>query len=210
MRRLYFLLVAMFCMACGLKAQVWNVYHYPQIPLELDGVFVDCVKDNVAKVMPSAYGQYFGQMTPGGNIYGYGAFYTDQDGEVIGQFRNGTCVFGIRLGSQSVSVGTDDHYIVYDLRTSHPLYVVLGEEKIILPDDHKRTYRFESLTYANGDRYVGETVNGKREGYGLYYYTNGNFCFGRYKDNLQYGYAAMFKTDSSVMILDWEEKDSEE
>ncbi len=207
MRRLYYLLVAMFCMACGVSAQVMKLEHYPQIPLDYDGVFVDCVKGNVAKVMPSSYGQYFGQMTPAGDIYGYGTFYTDQSGEVIGQFRNGTCFFGIRLGSQNVSVGSETHYIVYDLRTGNPLYVIIGEDKLLLPADYKNTHRFESLVYANGDRYVGETVNGKREGYGLYYYTNGNYCYGRYKDNKQYGYAAMFKTDSRIMIIDWEAKE---
>ncbi len=210
MRRLCFLLVAMFCMACGLSAQVMKLEHYPHIPLAYDGVFVDHVKGNVAKVMPSAYGQYFGQITITGDIYGYGAFYTEQDGEVIGQFRNGNCFFGIRLGSQTVKVGAEEHYIVYDLRTGDPLYVMIGDDKLLLTEDYKKKYRFQSLTYANGDRYVGETVNGKREGYGLYYYTNGNYCYGRYKDNAQYGFGAMFKTDSRILIIDWEAKDSEE
>ncbi len=184
--------------------------HYPQIPLDFDGVFVDCVKGYAAKVQQSAYGQYFGQITMDGVIYGYGSFYTDQDGEVIGQFRHGKCVFGIRLGSQTVRVGAEDHYIVYDLRTGDPLHVIKGDTKYNLTSEYKKTHRFESLIYANGDKYVGETVDGKREGYGLYYYTNGNYYYGRYRDNRQYGYGAMFKTDSRIMIVDWEAKEDDE
>lgn len=191
----------------AVNAQVMKLEHYPQVPLEYDGAFVDCVKGYVTKVLPSAYGQYFGQVTMTGDIYGYGTFFTDQDGEVTGQFRNGKCFFGIRLGSQTVKVGSEHHYIVYDLRTSEPLYVIKDDSKFVLPADYKAKCRFESLEYANGDRYVGETVDGKRHGYGLYYYANGNYYYGRYKDNLQYGFGAMFRTDSRIVIMDWESKE---
>ena len=207
MTKRFFIMVMLLCMSIVANAQFMKLEHYPQIPLDYDGVFVDRVKDYVAKVQPSIYGQYFGQITISGDIYGYGSFYTDQDGEVIGQFRNGTCFFGIRLGSQTVKVGTEDHYIVYDLRTGNPLHVLKGEYKYTLPADYEKTYRFESLIYANGDKYVGETVDGKRHGYGLYYYANGNYYYGRYKDNKQYGYGAMFRTDSRIVIMDWESKD---
>lgn len=204
-----FLMVLALCFSSLLRAQFMKLEHYPQVPVEYDGVFVDCVKGYAAKVMPSVYGQYFGQITMEGEIYGYGAFFTDQDGEVVGQFRHGTCFFGIRMGSQTVKVGSEDHYIVYDLRTGDPLHVIKGEFKHTLPADYKDTYRFESMTYANGDKYVGETVDGKRHGYGIYYYANGNYYWGRYKDNKQYGYGAMFRTDNRVVIMDWESKDED-
>lgn len=204
MTRRFVIMLVMLCAGIAANAQFMKLEHYPQIPVEYDGAFVDCVKGYVTKVLPSAYGQYFGQVTIKGDIYGYGAFFTDQDGEVTGQFRNGACFFGIRLGSQTVKVGTESHYIVYDLRTGDPLYVIKGDSKFTLPADYKEKYRFESLVYANGDKYVGETVDGKRHGYGLYYYANGNYYYGRYRDNAQYGYGAMFSTDSRIVIMDWE------
>ena len=208
MKHLILLLLCL-CFSIVGKAQFMKLEHYPQIPVEYDGAFVDCVKGFVTKVLPSAYGQYFGQVTITGDIYGYGAFFTDQDGEVTGQFRNGTCFFGIRIGSQTAKVGTEDHYIVYDLRTGDPLHVIKGDSKFTLPADYKEKYRFESFTYSNGDKYVGETVDGKRHGYGLYYYVNGNYYYGRYKENLQYGYGAMFRTDSRIVIMDWESKNED-
>lgn len=207
-KRLLILWVVL-CMNMVVVAQTMKLEHYPQIPIEYDGVFVDCVKGYVTKVLPSAYGQYFGQVTMTGDIYGYGAFYTDQDGEVIGQFRNGTCFFGIRLGSQTARVGAEQHYIVYDLRTGDPLHVICGDTKIALTAEYKERCRFESLVYSNGDKYVGETVDGKRHGYGLYYYANGNYYYGRYRNNEQYGYGAMFRTDSRIFIMDWENKDED-
>ena len=60
--------------------------------------------------------------------------------------------------------------------------------------------------YINGgDRYVGETVDGKREGYGAYYYTNGNYYYGQYRNNLRHGYGAMFRTENRITLQYWED-----
>ena len=66
------------------------------------------------------------------------------------------------------------------------------------------------ITYKNGDKYVGETVNGQREGYGIYYYHHGDFYFGRYKNNKPYGYGATFTTGNRVTIQDWVNINNEE
>ena len=64
-----------------------------------------------------------------------------------------------------------------------------------------------SLTYQNGDRYVGEIVNGKRDGYGIYYYAEGNYYYGQYKDNRRRGYGALFRTDNSISLQFWGPED---
>ena len=64
-----------------------------------------------------------------------------------------------------------------------------------------------SLTYQNGDRYIGETVDGKRDGYGLYYYAEGNYYYGQYANNKRRGYGALFRSDNSISLQFWGPED---
>src|SRR5688572_4262412 len=45
----------------------------------------------------------------------------------------------------------------------------------------------QTLTYANGDVYVGETVNGKRQGEGVYTYKDGRRYAGAWQDDKRQG-----------------------
>lgn len=203
-----YLILALTFVSMFAHAQFARLDKYPNIPTQYDAAFVDCVKDYAAGVAKSGgYGQYFGQITKDKNIYGFGAYYTDQDGVVYGQFRLGNFLFGIKMGVQTAKVGSNDHYICYDLTTGDPQYIVKDGDKYSLPADYAKTYRFESLTYHNGDRYVGETVNGKRDGVGLYYYSNGNYYYGRYSNNERRGFGAMFFTNNTITIQYWKGED---
>lgn len=51
---------------------------------------------------------------------------------------------------------------------------------------------FERTNYTNGNKYWGETYNGKRHGYGIYIWENGNMWFGPWKDGERNGYGAYF------------------
>ena len=165
------------------------------------------MKGFASGIAKTSYGQYFGQITRDKNIYGFGAYYTDQDGVVYGQYRLGDFLFGIKMGVRTAKVGSNDHYICYDLTTGDPQYIMKDGGKYSLPADYGKTYRFESLNYQNGDRYVGETVNGKRDGIGIYYYSNGNYYYGRYKNNERLGFGAMFFTNNTITIQYWKGKD---
>ena len=203
---LFFLLIS--CLSVGsASAQFARLDKYPQIPSQYDAAFVDYVKDFASGVAKSSYGQYFGQITRERNVYGFGAYYTDNDGVIYGQYRLGNFLFGIKMGTQVAKVGSNDHYICYDLTTGDPLYIMKDGGKYSLPADYGKTYRFESLTYQNGDKYVGETVNGKRDGLGLYYYNNGNYYNGKYKDNERRGFGAMFFTNNTITIQYWKSAD---
>ena len=191
----------------SLQAQFARLDKYPQIPSYYDATFVDYVKDFASGVAKTSYGQYFGQITRDKNIYGFGAYYTDQDGVIYGQYRLGDYLFGIKMGVRTAKVGTNDHYICYDLTTGDPQYIIKDSAKYTLPADYNRTYRFESLNYQNGDKYVGETVNGKREGYGIYFYSNGNYYYGHYKNNERSGFGALFFTNNTITIQYWKEKE---
>lgn len=47
--------------------------------------------------------------------------------------------------------------------------------------------RIHYLTYANGDRYEGEMINGVREGKGIYFYHNGDKYEGWWQGNKKNG-----------------------
>ena len=51
MKHLILLLLCL-CFSIVGKAQFMKLEHYPQIPVEYDGAFVDCVKGFVTKVLP--------------------------------------------------------------------------------------------------------------------------------------------------------------
>lgn len=197
----FFILHSSFLIA---SAQFTRLLRHPDIPVEYDAAYVDLVKTHFGGVVKSSYGQYFGQMSSDSNVYGYGMFYTDHDGEICGQFRNGNLIMGIRMGSAIVRVGTEDHYTAYDLLTGEAQYVFLNDEKYKLDAEHLASWRFMQVEYKNGDKYVGEVVDGKRDGYGIYYYANGNFYFGRYRDNKAVGYGALFHTDNHISLQYWD------
>ena len=159
-------------------------------------------------MLKSAYGQYFGQITIKGDIYGFGTFFTDQDGEVYGQFRNGDFIVGIKMGGHLAKVGTADHYTAYDLYTSEPLYVAVNGQRVSLGAANRKAWRFVQMNYRNGDKYVGEAVDGRRDGYGIYYYANGDYTYGRYSDNAPTGYGALFKTNGRIVIQCWDSSEA--
>lgn len=195
----------------NVHAQFVRLEKYPDIPVEFEAAFVDQVTNYVSGVVKSLYGQYFGQLSPEGNIYGYGSFYTDMDGEVYGLYRNGDLAFGIKKGAEIAKVGTNEHYVAYDLRTGYPVYIMKNNQKYNPSTDMREKNKFMVMTYPNGDKYVGETCDNKREGYGLYFYSNGNFYYGKYKDNKQFGYGALFKQENNnVTIQYWDESSDED
>lgn len=200
-------LIMSMALPLALHAQFARLEKYPQIPSQYDAAFVDYVKGFASGIAKTSYGQYFGQITRDKNIYGFGAYYTDQDGVVYGQYRLGNFLFGIKMGVSTAKVGSNEHYICYDLTTGDPLYIMKDGGKYALPADYGKTYRFESLNYQNGDRYVGETVDGKRDGVGIYYYSNGNYYYGRYKNNERQGFGAMFFTNNRITIQYWKSPD---
>lgn len=190
-------------------AQKIDLERYTSVPEEYDRVFIDHCKTMASGVATSPLGQYFGQITPDRSLYGFGTFYTDRDGVITGQFRDAYFLFGIKMGVTTALVGSNEHYTCYDLTSGDPLYVVKDSVKYDLSDDFINKYKFVSLTYQNGDKYVGEVVDGKRDGLGIYYYVNGNYYYGKYRNNVRSGAGAMFKTDNTITINFWSKSENE-
>ncbi len=195
-----FLMSILLLASVAVSAQEVKLDKYPLIPDELNGTFADFCHPFASGIANGTHGQYFGQITPSKNMYGYGRFLSHKDETVTGQFRQNTLVFGITMGTHVVKVGSKEHYISYDLTNGKPLYITKDGKHINVPLEAESIYRFQSLTYSSGDKYVGETVNGKRDGYGIYMYKNGDFFYGSYKNNDRYGWGATFTTSNQVII----------
>lgn len=191
--------------AIDIHAQIVNLERYTSVPDEYDKVFVDHCMNFAGGISTTPTGQYFGQVSPARSPYGFGAYYTDRDGVITGQFRDAYFLFGIRMGTTTALVGSLNHYTCYDLTTGYPLYIQKDSTRHKPSNEFADKYKFIALTYQNGDRYVGETVNGFRDGVGIYYYANGNYYYGRYRNNKRNGFGAMFKSDNSITINYWKQ-----
>ena len=195
--------LALLC-ALGAKSQITDVEKYDIIPDEFEEVYNDLVKTHVAKLINTSNGQYLGQTSNDGQLYGYGAYYSNNGSQIIGQYRNGKCMFGMTMGEKDVTIGTKDFYACYSLETGNLDFVFRNNLRQLVDMKRFANYRFEVLTYQNGERYVGETLDGKRHGYGIYYYMTGNYWYGQYQNGRRNGYGAMFTTDGKIFIGRWE------
>lgn len=201
----WFMALGLSFMTTTVNAQNFPVDKYPVIPIEYKAAFVDQVAGYVSGVVKSMSGQYFGQITPKGEIYGYGSFFADADGEVYGVYRNGNFAFGIKKGTHIAKVGTNNHFIAYDLASGYPLYIMRDNVKYVPSADFRENNRFLVFTYPNGDKYVGEVSRNQRNGYGLYFYSNGDFYYGQYKNNKQCGYGALYRqANNNIVIQCWD------
>lgn len=50
------------------------------------------------------------------------------------------------------------------------------------------SYKFECIDYNDGDKYIGETKDGRRHGQGIYLWKNGDAWFGIWQDGNRHGY----------------------
>ena len=192
------------CLSLGVRAQQTLLDRYPACPSGFEEAFVDKVATHAGSVQRSGSGQYFGQFDAEGQLYGYGAFFTDNDQQVYGQFARGQFIIGIKLSSRTARVGTDDHYICYDLSTGEAQYIMKDGDPRRPEGANKGKWKFLKILYPKGAQYVGEMSGGKRDGYGIYYYKDGDYYYGRFKDNKPVGVGALFKTDGRIILESWD------
>ncbi|MBO5181426.1 MAG: hypothetical protein J6B92_06020 [Paraprevotella sp.] len=192
----------------GTKAQQTPLQKYEIPPAEYQHVYLDHVEYFNASLINSDNGQYVGQTDSDGHIYGYGSYISNEGNQRIGLFRKDEFMFGITLNNDNAIVGSNNHYAVYSLTTGELLYVFKSEEKQLVDAEGLGDYAFVSLSYRNGDRYVGETYKGKRHGYGVYYYANGSYWYGQYRDDVRYGFGAKFLVDNDMEIGFWKIEDT--
>ncbi len=187
-----------------------QVKYYDDMCDALQAVFCDYVTAEAeTKYISSRHGQYIGQLVDN-VIYGWGYFLSDDGAQTFGQYRNGKHLFGITLTLETARVGSETRFVEYDLETGGMLRYHDNEGDHIPSKEYlenmaggKPCNGFHKITYANGDVYYGETYNGRRHGYGVYYWTNGDFWYGEYRDGYRQGYGALFKTDRRIFYGKW-------
>ena len=61
------------------------------------------------------------------------------------------------------------------------------------------------MIYENGDKYVGDFLNNKRNGEGSYYYLNGSYFKGNWKNNLKHGKGKYYDKGNNMTVEgEWE------
>ena len=196
-------LLALLCLYSFIsKAQLKELYKYDRIPDNFQRVFNDMASECATGIINTASGQYWGQVLEG-ILYGYGIFINNNGSQWVGQYRNGECIFGIMMDDKTANVGSKTFYALYDLHNGNLLHIQTPDGSVTPDPQTAKDYRFESMTYSNGDRYVGETYQGKRHGYGIYYWSDGQFWFGQYQHNIRCGYGAQFGVNKKIFVGKW-------
>lgn len=198
-----------FACAMTLSAQE-QVKLYDEMCDPLQAVFCDYVKNESSQnFLSSSTGQYTGTIIDG-KIYGWGFILAADGTRSFGQFRNGKNIFGISITDKIAKVGGENHYVIYDLATGNilRLYSKEGNARLVYPlvpsEEHPVSpYSFKKETYANGDVYIGEFYNGKRHGYGVYYWANGEIWYGRYEGGYRNGYGMLINPDHRIFYGKW-------
>ena len=112
----------------------------------------------------------------------------------------GRDIFGILIKGTIGRVGSDTHYVEYDLTSGAISHIVKDGERINYSTSQAEAspYRFVRINYEGGDYYIGETYNGRRHGLGIYHWSNGNHWYGTFNNDYRQGYGALFCTDGTI------------
>lgn len=207
MRNMFF---AMLLSVSSLSVAQEQVQFYPEMSDPLQAVFCDYANNQgEIKYISSRDGQYVGNLIDN-KIYGWGYFLANSGAQTIGQYRNGRHFFGVTITMETARVGSENHFVEYDLGTGHIIRVSTPEGELRLGGPYVPTvaaptplYTFKKIVYENGDTYYGEMYNGRRHGYGIYYWANGDFWYGKYENGYRQGYGALYKTDHRVFSGKW-------
>lgn len=186
-----------------------DIRFYDELCDPLQRVFCDYVSaEGQTRQINTKHGRYIGNLI-NNRLYGWGHFISSDGSQSIGQFRNGSLLFGITFTDDVVSVGGETNFVEYHLNTGDIMRVHTNEGNIPLPEHYISTpgapspYSFEKIEYATGDFYWGETYNGRRHGYGIYFWKDGSIWYGKYADGYRQGYGVLFNPNGTVYYGKW-------
>ena len=174
--------------------------HYELTPDYMQQVFSDIIDTECAILHYSNDGGSYDGHTRANKFFGWGNYQTSNGNRWIGQWSNGTCIFGILIKGDVCRVGSETHHVNYSLKEGIITSYVKNKEKfpVSTEEAQKSPYRFKTLKYEGGDFYIGETKNGKRHGQGIYHWSNGNYWYGTFSENYRQGYGALFREDGHI------------
>ena len=200
MKSLKLLLLALIIGTSSAAYAQSDIDRYELAPDYMQQVFTDII-DAECKVLhfSSGGGSYDGH-TRNSKFFGWGNYQTSNGNRWIGQWSDGTCIFGILIKGDVCRVGSETHHVNYSLKEGIITSYVKNNEKfpVSREEAEQSPYRFEHLLYAGGDSYLGETMNGLRHGQGIYHWGNGNYWYGTFAENYRQGYGALFRKDGNI------------
>jgi len=203
MKRTWIICLMAVCTLCC-SAQITPIEKYEIAPGDYEQVFLDQISKYRSRVIDTAFGQYVGQVDHLNQLYGYGMLINLDGSRIIGKFRENKLLFGITIADRISLVGSPEYHVVYNMAGGDIEYILRGKEKETMEGKDTNDYRFRTISYPNGELYVGETYMGKRHGYGIYYYSNGDFWFGEFGNDQRWGYGAFFTSESGIFAGEWQ------
>jgi hypothetical protein len=73
------------------------------------------------------------------------------------------------------------------------------------PDGYEESsYRFKTINYDSGNKYIGETKDGQRHGLGIFLWGNGGLWFGGWQDGIRDGYGIYIDYNGSITTGSWD------
>lgn len=170
-----------------------------------EGDWTTFLSANVGKVMNKV--RYHGEPESKKSTY-YGIMYWESvDMWFFGEIENHVRKRGVYLSGNPRVYGIFEHTVFYagsfekGLMTDGACYDRFGNylykgpfvgdypsprsayplQSSYFPSDYNTDYRFDFVREDNGDYYLGETYQGKRHGYGIYFYANGGYWVGTWE-----------------------------
>lgn len=199
------LCVWVYSIACSAQSTLIDKYPFP--PHDYQEVFMDYVSDNPVRIITTSAGQYVGQMDKNSLLCGYGMFVNNDGSQIVGQFNKGKLLFGVTIANSYARVGSLVSFANYSLTKGGLEYISRQGSKDVIDTNGLYDYAFVSMSYPNGDQYVGEIYRQKRHGYGIYYYANGDIWYGEYNNDIRDGYGVLIDKDNNFTIGHWEGED---
>lgn len=182
-----------------------QIEHYALAPDYMQQIMTDIISSECTTVQYSdGAGHYVGHSRDN-QFFGWGSYTSNNGNRWIGQWHKGKCVFGILIKGNIARVGSESHYIEYDLTSGYINHIFKNEERFTftLEEAEESPYRFVTTNYDNGDSYIGETKDGYRHGQGIYFWTNGSFWYGTYCEDYRQGYGALFAPNGNISHGHW-------
>jgi hypothetical protein len=168
---------------------------YPEIPEHTVKQLLDSLNP-LFQETNEVSSKYVGQ-TKNNRPHGFG-IKKDASGQTeIALWKNGDIFIGISRLNDTIRIisGGKEHSIQY----LHGKILTPGQPDVDISEDVRKTYQYQIISYSNGDRYEGETVDGIRDGYGIYYWKNRRYWFGKWKNGRRNGYGAIFDKNNQFL-----------
>lgn len=180
---------------------------YIVAPKVFMNIYLDNIENNDCQLIEDSRGQYLGQADNIHRLSGFGKYLSNNGEQIIGCFYKGDLLQGIKISGTAITVGNTNLYACYSPTTGHLEYIFNAGKKELTDTKHFDDETFYLINYSNGEQYMGEVKNGKREGLGIYYYKNGDMWYGTFKGDIRLGFGCLFCHDNSLIIGEWEGED---